>query len=38
MHFNDTPQINGSTKFKQGFTTYSTGCPKSATTNADDSL
>ena len=34
VHFNDTPYINGNPVFKQGFTTYATGCPKAATTNA----
>ncbi len=34
VHFNDTPLVNGNATFKQGFTTYSTGCPKTATTSA----
>ena len=34
VHFNDTPYINGNPVFKQGFTTYATGCPKAATTSA----
>ncbi len=34
VHFNDTPLINGNATFKQGYTTYATGCPKSATTSA----
>ena len=34
VHFNDTPLINGNATFKQGFTTYATGCPKTATTSA----
>ena len=34
VHFNDTPLVNGNATFKQGFTTYATGCPKTATTSA----
>ncbi len=34
VHFNDTPLINGSTTFRQGYTTYASGCPKTATTSA----
>ncbi len=34
VHFNDTPYINGNATFKQGFTTYASGCPKTATTSA----
>ncbi|MGB7981527.1 MAG: pilus assembly PilX N-terminal domain-containing protein [Candidatus Nanopelagicales bacterium] len=34
VHFNDTPLINGNATFKQGYTTYATGCPKTATTSA----
>lgn len=36
VHFNDTPLVNGNATFKQGFTTYSSGCPKTATSNASD--
>lgn len=34
VHFNDMPLVNGSTQFKQGFTTYTSTCPKSAVTSA----
>jgi hypothetical protein len=34
VHFNDMPLVNGSTEFRQGFTTYSPNCPKTATTSA----
>ena len=35
VHFNDTPYINYNATFKQGFTTYATGCPKAATTERE---
>lgn len=38
VHFNDMPLVNGSTQFKQGFTTYSPNCPKVATTTASTVL
>lgn len=34
VHFNDMPLVNGSTQFRQGFTTYSPDCPKTAVTSA----
>ncbi|MCU0301614.1 MAG: hypothetical protein MUF35_08445 [Candidatus Nanopelagicales bacterium] len=34
VHFNDMPLVNGSTQFRQGFTTYSPNCPRTPVTSA----